>query len=109
MYQDQGDASQVNRAYAYAYGRLYIYGPLALEIERTNQANQEVTEPSKVTLCVTIWKLGRTVCVYSMVQRREKVKDSRYIQEASAPAAVTVYQTCNIMYICNIVWPEPAE
>jgi len=25
-------------------------------------------------------------------------KDSRYIQEASAPAAVTVYQTCNI---CN--------
>jgi len=39
--------------------------------------------------------------VYSMVQRREKKKDSRYIQEASAPAAVTVYQTCNIMYICN--------
>jgi len=36
-----------------------------------------------------------------MVQRREKDKDSRYIQEASAPAAVTVYQTCNIMYICN--------
>jgi hypothetical protein len=25
--------------------------------------------------------------VYSMVQRREKEKDSRYIQEASAPAA----------------------
>jgi hypothetical protein len=50
---------------------------------------------------VTIWKLGRTVCVYSMVQRRDKEKDSRYIQEASAPAAVTVYQTCNIMYICN--------
>jgi hypothetical protein len=40
--------------------------------------------------------------VYSIVQRREKEKDSRYIQEASAPAAVTVYQTCNIMYICNI-------
>jgi len=38
-----------------------------------------------------------------MVQRREKEKDSRYIQEASAPAAVTVYQTCNIMYICNII------
>jgi hypothetical protein len=50
---------------------------------------------------VTIWKLGRTVYVYSMVQRREKEKDSRYIQEASAPASVTVYQTCNIMYICN--------
>jgi len=41
--------------------------------------------------------------VYSMVQRRDKEKDSRYIQEASAPAAVTVYQTCNIMYICNSV------
>jgi hypothetical protein len=50
---------------------------------------------------VTIWKLGRTVCVYSMVQRREKEKNSRYIQDASTPAAVTVYQTCNIMYICN--------
>jgi len=49
MHQDQGDASQVNRAYAYAYGRLYIYGPLALEIERTNQVNQHVTEPYKVT------------------------------------------------------------
>jgi hypothetical protein len=36
-----------------------------------------------------------------MVQRREKEKDLRYIQEASAPAAVTVYQTYNIMYICN--------
>jgi len=53
MHQDQGDASQVNRAYAYAYGRLYIYGPLALEIERTNQANQQVIEASKVTVSVT--------------------------------------------------------
>ena len=52
MHQDQGDASQVNRAYVYAYGRFYIYGPLALEIERTNQLNQEVTEPSKVTTFV---------------------------------------------------------
>jgi len=60
--------------------------------------------PYEIYLCnikVTIWKLGRTVCVYSMVQRREKEKDSRYIQEASGPAAVTGYQTCNIMYICN--------
>jgi len=32
MHQDQGDASHV-RAYAYAYGRLFIYRPLALEIE----------------------------------------------------------------------------
>jgi len=62
----------------------------------------ETHDPSThATKIVTIWKLGRTVCVYSMVQRREKEKDSRYIQEASAPAAVTVYQTCNIMYICN--------
>jgi hypothetical protein len=50
MHQDQGDASHV-RAYAYAYGRLYIYGPLALEIG-SSQANQEVTEPSKVTFRV---------------------------------------------------------
>ena len=34
--------------------------------------------------------------MYSMVQRREKEKDSRYIDETSAPAAVTVYQICNI-------------
>jgi hypothetical protein len=32
-----------------------------------------------------------------MVKRREKEKDSRYIQEASAPAAITMYQTCNII------------
>jgi hypothetical protein len=36
-----------------------------------------------------------------MVQRRENEKGSRYIQEASAPVAVTVYQTCNIMYLCS--------
>jgi hypothetical protein len=53
MHQDQGDASHV-RAYAYAYGRLYIYRPLALEIETINQVNQEVTEPSKVTVQSTI-------------------------------------------------------
>jgi len=53
MHQDQGDASHV-RAYTYAYGRLYIYGPLALEIETINQVNQEVTEPSKVTVQSTI-------------------------------------------------------
>jgi hypothetical protein len=49
---------------------------------------------------VTIWKLGRTVCVYAMVQRREKEKDSRYT-EGIGPCSKTVYQTCNIMYICN--------
>ena len=36
------------------------------------------------------------MCVYSMVQRREMEKDSRYMDETSAPAAVTVYQICNI-------------
>jgi hypothetical protein len=41
------------------------------------------------------------VHVFYGTKKREKEKDSRYIQEASAPAAVTVYQTCNIMYICN--------
>jgi len=40
--------------------------------------------------------MGRTVCIDYGTERREKEKDSRYIQEASAPAAVTVYQICNI-------------
>jgi hypothetical protein len=43
------------------------------------------------------------VRIFHGTEKREKKKDSRYIQEASAPAAVTVYQTCNIMYICNNV------
>jgi hypothetical protein len=49
MHQDQGDASHV-RAYAYAYGRLYIYGPLALDISTINPDIQEVKETSKVPL-----------------------------------------------------------
>jgi hypothetical protein len=32
-----------------------------------------------------------------MVRRREKEKDLRYIQEASAPATVTVYQIYKIV------------
>jgi hypothetical protein len=40
--------------------------------------------------------MGRTMCIDYGTERREKEKDSRYIQEASAPAAVTVYQICNI-------------
>jgi len=39
--------------------------------------------------------------VYSMVQRREKEKDSRYMDETSAPAAAAVYQISNIVHICN--------
>jgi len=45
------------------------------------------------------------VCVYSMVQIREKEKDSRYIQEASAPAAEPCIRpvTClRHMYTSNI-------
>ena len=41
------------------------------------------------------------MCVYSIVQRREKENDSRYTGGIS-PCSRTVYQTCNIMYICNI-------
>jgi len=33
----------------YAYRRLNIYGPLALEKERTNQDNQQSKKASKVT------------------------------------------------------------
>jgi len=43
--------------------------------------------------------------VYSMVQRREKEKNSRYIQEASAPAAAPCISrvTClRYKYTCNI-------
>jgi hypothetical protein len=36
-----------------------------------------------------------------MVQRRKREKVSRYIQEASAPAAITMDQTSNIIYICK--------
>jgi hypothetical protein len=43
-----------DRAYAYAHGRLYIYGPLALEIERINQVNQQVKEASKATRCLEL-------------------------------------------------------
>ena len=44
--------------------------------------------------------------MYSMVQRREKEKDSRYIQEASAPAGASCIKpvTClRHMYTSNIV------
>jgi len=36
------------------------------------------------------------VRVFYGTEKREKEKDSRYIQEASAPVAVTVYQICNM-------------
>jgi hypothetical protein len=42
--------------------------------------------------------------VYSMVQRREKEKDSRYIQEASAPAAEPYIRLVTCLrhkYTCN--------
>jgi hypothetical protein len=49
-------------------------------------------------------KVGRTVCVYSMVQWREKEKNSRYIQEASAPAATPCIRPVTCLrhkYTCN--------
>jgi hypothetical protein len=47
--------------------------------------------------------MGRTVCIDRLkVQRREKEKDSRYIQEASTPAALTVYQICNCASSTNL-------
>jgi len=45
---------------------------------------------------------NRVRVFYGTVKREGKEKDSRYIDETSAPAAVIVYQTCNIMYICNM-------
>jgi hypothetical protein len=38
-----------DRAYAYAFGSLYIYRLLAFEIERINLVNQQVKEAFKVT------------------------------------------------------------
>jgi len=34
---------------------------------------------------VTIWKLGRTVCVYSMVQRKERRRKTRDIYRRHQP------------------------
>jgi len=70
-------------------GEGYMYARLFLRIQAFNLGDG-----------VTIWKLGRTVCVYSTVQRKEKKRLEIYTGGIS-PAAVTVYQTCNIMYICN--------
>ena len=95
-----------NLSYAYAYApssmrritlvlmHILIQPPSSYKSSFSYKTSDgaETHDPSThATKDVTIWKLGRTVCVYSMVQRREKEKDSRYIQEASAPAAVTVY------------------
>jgi len=49
-------------------------------------------------LCYDMEVGENRVRVFYGTEKRER-EDSRYIQEASAPAAVTVYQTCNIMYI----------
>jgi len=65
---------------------------------RSLHLSHELSLITDAIYSITIWKLGRTMCVYSMVQGREKKKDSRYIQKASAFAAMTVYQTCNIMH-----------
>jgi hypothetical protein len=53
---------------------------------------------SRTNRNIECYEMGRIVCI----QRSEKEKDSRYIEEASAPAAAAVCQICNIMYICNI-------
>jgi len=66
------------------HSHLYSYICLVALLDNTQSSFSSITIS---TVDVTIWKLGRTVCVYSMVQRREQEKDSRYIQEASAPAA----------------------
>jgi len=74
----------------------YIYGLVAL-LESTIK----LLAISISTQGVMIWKLGRTVSVYAMVQRREKEKDSRYVQEASAPAAAPCIRCLRYKYTCN--------
>jgi len=48
-----------------------------------------------VALTVTIWKLGRTMYVYSMVEKREGERLEIYTGGIS-PCSRTVYQTCNM-------------
>jgi len=77
--------------------------PMSQVLNR-EETNKHMVLPIYIASYVTIWKLGRTVCVYSMVQRREKEKDSRYIQEASAPAAEPCIRPVTCLrhkYTCN--------
>jgi hypothetical protein len=58
------------------------------------------------------YDMGRAVCVYRLkVQRKEKEKDSRYIQEASAPATAKVQIDYRLRYtqlITSFPW-TPAQ
>ena len=47
-------------------------------------------------MCYTMEVGENRVRVFHGTEKREKEKDSRYIQEASAPVAVTVYEFCNM-------------
>jgi len=61
---------------------------------------------------VTIWKLGTTVCVYSMVQRKERRRKTRDIymryqplQQSPCIKSVTYLRykyTCNSPVVCKI-------
>jgi hypothetical protein len=67
-----------------------------------------------LTVPVTIWKMGRTVCVYSMVQRKEKRRKTRDIymrhqplQQLPCIKSVTYLRhkyTCNSPVVCKIEW-----
>jgi len=46
------------------------------------------------TFCYDMEEENRLRIFYG--KRREKEKDSRYIQEASSPCSSDVYRTCNI-------------
>jgi len=58
--------------------------------------SQDVTPLTKAPDCYDMEIGENRVHVFYGTEKREKEKDSRYIQEASAPAAVTVYQTYNM-------------
>ena len=59
-------------------------------------ASQNITQPALATQCYDMEVGENRVRIFYSTEKREKEKDSRYIQEASAPAAVTVYQICNM-------------
>jgi hypothetical protein len=62
MHQDQGDASQVSGAYAYAYEKIIDIRALG---RGDREVNQQVKEASKVTLGVQSREIEKLDCILS--------------------------------------------
>jgi hypothetical protein len=88
-----------DRAYAYAYGRLYIYGPLALEIDQSSQSTSQKSIQSNNN-CYDMEVGENRVRVFYGIEKIEGERLEIYTG-GIGPCSSTVYQTCNILYICN--------